>query len=177
LAIFFTPVMAAWLFKAPKGAAETDLERAEQTGEGRILRWLTSRYEAALRHKPALAEAHCNLGLALAESDRLAEAVAHGEEALRLRPDYPEALNNLGVALFKLGRFAEAAGRFEAALRVKPGLAEAHNALGVALIRLNRRPEAVAHFEVALRSRPDYPQARDNLARLQAPLARPAPDR
>lgn len=48
LAIFFTPVMAAWLFKPPKGAAETDIERAEQTGEGRILRWLTERYERAL---------------------------------------------------------------------------------------------------------------------------------
>lgn len=48
LAIFFTPVLAAWLFKAPSGAPETDLERAEQTGEGRILRWLTARYGAAL---------------------------------------------------------------------------------------------------------------------------------
>lgn len=48
LAIFFTPVMAAWLFKPPKGAAETDIERAEQAGEGRFLRWLTQRYEASL---------------------------------------------------------------------------------------------------------------------------------
>ncbi len=48
LAIFFTPVLASVFFRAPKGPAETDMHRAEQAGEGRILRWGTQRYEAAL---------------------------------------------------------------------------------------------------------------------------------
>ncbi len=48
LAIFFTPVLAAVLFRRPAGPVETDLERAEQSGEGRVLRGLTTRYEAAL---------------------------------------------------------------------------------------------------------------------------------
>jgi CzcA family heavy metal efflux pump len=48
LAIFFTPVLAAIFFRRPAGAPETDIERAEQTGEGRVLRWLTARYEIAL---------------------------------------------------------------------------------------------------------------------------------
>jgi CzcA family heavy metal efflux pump len=48
LAIFFTPVLAALFFKRPKDGVETDLEKAEQAGEGRVLRWLTARYEAAL---------------------------------------------------------------------------------------------------------------------------------
>jgi len=48
LAIFFTPVLAAIFFRRPAGAAETDIEKAEQTGEGRFLRWLTARYEIAL---------------------------------------------------------------------------------------------------------------------------------
>ena len=48
LAIFFTPVLAGLIFKPRSGPAETDLERAEQAGEGRILRWLTGRYERAL---------------------------------------------------------------------------------------------------------------------------------
>ena len=48
LAIFFTPVLAAVLFRRPAGPVETDLERAEQSGEGRMLRWLTARYEGAL---------------------------------------------------------------------------------------------------------------------------------
>lgn len=48
LAIFFTPVLAAVFFRRPTGAAEADIEKAEQAGEGRVLRWLTARYEAAL---------------------------------------------------------------------------------------------------------------------------------
>lgn len=48
LAIFFTPVLAAWFFKPRPGPAETSVEQAEQAGEGRILRFLTARYEAAL---------------------------------------------------------------------------------------------------------------------------------
>ncbi|MFB3779553.1 MAG: efflux RND transporter permease subunit, partial [Bryobacteraceae bacterium] len=48
LAIFFTPVLAAIFFRRPAGQAATDLEQAEQAGEGRILRWLTARYESAL---------------------------------------------------------------------------------------------------------------------------------
>jgi CzcA family heavy metal efflux pump len=48
LALFFTPVLAAIFFRRPAGAAETDIEKAEQAGEGRVLRWLTARYESAL---------------------------------------------------------------------------------------------------------------------------------
>ena len=48
LAIFFTPVLAAIFFRRPAGTAETDIEKAEQKGEGRVLRWLTAVYESAL---------------------------------------------------------------------------------------------------------------------------------
>jgi CzcA family heavy metal efflux pump len=48
LAIFFTPVLAAIFFRRPAGPAASGLEQAEQAGEGRILRWLTARYESAL---------------------------------------------------------------------------------------------------------------------------------
>jgi CzcA family heavy metal efflux pump len=46
LAIFFTPVLAPLFFKA--GAADANLGEAEQSGEGRIMRSLTTRYENAL---------------------------------------------------------------------------------------------------------------------------------
>jgi CzcA family heavy metal efflux pump len=48
LAVFFTPMLAAFFFRRPKGALDTNFENAEQAGEGRVLRWLTSRYEVAL---------------------------------------------------------------------------------------------------------------------------------
>jgi len=46
LAIFFTPVLASLLLRRP--ARTADFTEAEQAGEGRVLRWLTSRYEMAL---------------------------------------------------------------------------------------------------------------------------------
>jgi CzcA family heavy metal efflux pump len=46
LAIFFTPVLAGVVFR--RGAVAADLEAAEQAGEGRVMRWGTARYEAAL---------------------------------------------------------------------------------------------------------------------------------
>ncbi|MBO0859009.1 MAG: efflux RND transporter permease subunit, partial [Chloracidobacterium sp.] len=47
LAIFFTPVLAPIFFRA-RAVAAANLEEAEQSGEGRIMRWLTTRYENAL---------------------------------------------------------------------------------------------------------------------------------
>ncbi len=61
LALFFTPVLARLFLRPRPGAAETDLEKAEQAGEGRFLRWLTERYETALswslRHRAVVAVA------------------------------------------------------------------------------------------------------------------------
>ena len=48
LAILFTPVLATVIFRPRSGPAETDLERAEQAGEGKIVRAVTARYERAL---------------------------------------------------------------------------------------------------------------------------------
>lgn len=47
LAIFITPVLARMFLRPGARQAETE-EAAEQAGEGRILRWLTGRYESAL---------------------------------------------------------------------------------------------------------------------------------
>jgi CzcA family heavy metal efflux pump len=48
LAIFFTPVLARYFLKGRARGTETNLEQAEQAGEGRFLRFLTARYEKAL---------------------------------------------------------------------------------------------------------------------------------
>ncbi|HKE11461.1 MAG TPA: tetratricopeptide repeat protein [Myxococcota bacterium] len=62
-------------------------------------------FEEALRLTPAFAEAHVNLGIALANAGRTSEAIAHFEEALRLKPDLaggrlPEAIAQLKATLF-----------------------------------------------------------------------------
>ena len=48
LAVFFTPVLASRFFKPRSGPALTNMEEAEQAGEGRFLRWLSAKYAASL---------------------------------------------------------------------------------------------------------------------------------
>ena len=78
-------------------------------------------------------DAQNNLGLALADSGKTAEAIAHYREVLRLKPDHARAHNNLANALAGLGQTSEAIEHYREALRLKPDYAEAHNNLGVAL--------------------------------------------
>ena len=61
-------------------------------------------YAEALRLKPDFAEAHNNLGLALAAQGKMDQAVAQYTEALRLNPNYADPYNNLGNALAKQGK-------------------------------------------------------------------------
>ena len=72
--------------------------------------------------EPDRAEAHSNLGLALANSGgRLPEAIAEYQAALRINPDLAEAHINLGNALSQLpGRLPDAIAQYEAALRIRP---------------------------------------------------------
>jgi tetratricopeptide (TPR) repeat protein len=78
-------------------------------------------YQAALRIQPRYANAHNDLGLALANSGRWQEAIAEYEAALGINPDLAQAHFNLGNALSQLpGRLADAIGEYEAALRIRP---------------------------------------------------------
>ena len=52
-------------------------------------------YEQALRIKPDDAEAHYNLGNALAQVGRVPEAIGQYQQALRIKPGFAEAQNAL----------------------------------------------------------------------------------
>jgi serine/threonine-protein kinase len=101
-------------------------------------------YREALRLKPNFPEAHSNLGAALSDQGKYAEAEAEYREGLRLRPNYPEAHNNLGNALAAQGKLREAAVAYKEAIRLKPDYPEAHCSLGQALRRQGRFAEAVS---------------------------------
>ncbi len=101
-------------------------------------------------HRPGNARAHSNLGNALLDAGRAAEAIPSYQEALRLHPGYSDAENNLGRALVKVGRTAEAVPHYEAALRAKPKSIEVATNLGSALAATGRAREAAGVYERAL---------------------------
>ena len=87
-----------------------------------------AQYRKALEIKPDYAEAHYNLGIALAGRGQIDEAIDHYRKALEIKPDYAKAHYNLGVALADVGRPNEALEHLQTAL----GLATAQNNMALA---------------------------------------------
>jgi tetratricopeptide (TPR) repeat protein len=128
-------------------------------------------YEEAIVHcrraiaiKPDFAEAHNNLGMAVAALKRLDESIPHYLRALEIRPGFAEVHNNLGNAFAALKRRDEAITHYRRALEIKPDFFEVHNNLGNALSVLGRHADAVQHLRRALEIKPDFAEALGNLA-------------
>jgi tetratricopeptide (TPR) repeat protein len=120
-------------------------------------------YREAVRLDPAFAVGYSNLGSALVEQGRPAEAVIPCQQALRLQPNHAETHNTLGAALVEQGRLDEAEFHCRKALRLAPGHAFAHNNLGRALHGQGKLEEAVGHYRESIRLQPAYPVAHNNL--------------
>src|SRR5262249_32786252 len=101
-----------------------------------------------------------NLGNALWEQNRSAEAIPYYQQALHYQPDAPETQMNLGLALSDCGEFDAAEARIRAALRCRPDWPEALDNLGVTFARRGNWDEAFRCYEQALDRRPDFPEAR-----------------
>ena len=54
-------------------------------------------FRLGLALNPGVADAHNNLGVALASLGQIDEALAHFREALAIQPDYADAQENLDV--------------------------------------------------------------------------------
>ncbi len=132
--------------------------------EGRTVEAI-AQYEMVLQLKPNLAEAHSNLGNALAKiPGRLDEAVVHFKEAVRLKPEYAPAHISLASAFDDQDRTQEAIEQSEEALRIRPNSAEAHSNLGNALSKVpGRLNEAIEQCEEAIRLNPDLAEAHSSL--------------
>jgi Flp pilus assembly protein TadD len=108
--------------------------------------------------------AHLNLGQALAEAGRPAEAIEHYAAALKLQPHNPAAHNNWANALVDLNRPDEAISHYEEALRLHPNYAEAHFNYGNTLALLGRQADAATHYQAAVHQAPTHAKAHYGLA-------------
>ena len=66
--------------------------------------------------EPDYAEVHNNMGVALARSGKLEEAIAQYEKSLQIDPDSAEARNNLAVVQVRTGKLEEAIASFRKAV-------------------------------------------------------------
>ena len=113
--------------------------------------------------RPNDSRGHNNLGIALANQGRLAEAVVHYSKALQLDPRFPARHRNLGDALASQGKFDEAVVHYSKALQLDPSSAETHNNLGVALAGQGKFADAIVHYSQALKLNPNNTEAQNNL--------------
>jgi tetratricopeptide (TPR) repeat protein len=130
-------------------------------------------YEKALKLNPSYAEAHNNLGNAMAALGHHEQAIASYEKALAIKPIYAEAHSNLASALMALGRSLQALAHCEQALAIRPNYFEAHLSFAGALLAVGRREEARAQYHKALSLNPVHAEARVNLGCLLLELGSP----
>ncbi len=128
----------------------------------------------ALEINPSSPQAHSDLGIALAKSGQIDEAIQEFQTALRLDPRAEQPRLNLeaaaedsyqqGVESMKAKDAAKAIRDFERALRLKPDYAEAWNNLGVAYSTMpGHLPQAIDAFQAAVRINSNYIDAQYNL--------------
>ena len=117
----------------------------------------------ALIMYPRYADAHSNLGLALARQGRLEDAKHHYLQAIQIAPNSYAAHNNLGLTLLTTEQVDEAIDHFSRALAINPYYAEAHNNMGTAKLKRGHRAEAMEFFRKAAELRPSFAEAHYNV--------------
>ena len=79
-----------------------------------------SHYKNALKIRPELAEAHCNLGIVYKNLGDTKNAIECYENALRINPDYLDAHMNFGLCLMESGNLVRAENCFKKVIQINP---------------------------------------------------------
>lgn len=106
--------------------------------------------------QPQKARTHEELGNALANQQKHAEAEAEFRQAIKIDPNDATAHTNLGSALTFQRKDAEAEAEYRQALRIDPENANSRNSLGNWLSRHQKFAEAEAEFRQAIRVDPSF---------------------
>ena len=121
---------------------------------------------------PRLAVTHGELGIALHNLGRHAEAAASYAQSLALAPADANTLYNFAVALVTLGRNAEALEIWDRLLALLPDHLGALSGRATTLFALKRPAEALAGFDRVLALKPDLAEALCNRGAALAELGR-----
>jgi tetratricopeptide (TPR) repeat protein len=113
--------------------------------------------------RPANADAHNILGVALAALGKTEDAVASLKRAIKINPQAASYQGNLGEVLRQAGETQEALKALQEAIRLDPRNAQALNNLGIINYELKQYRDAVKNYRAALEVRPEMPEALNNL--------------
>jgi tetratricopeptide (TPR) repeat protein len=116
----------------------------------------------------ASAKANYSLGVVLASSGEMNQAIQRLTAAVKYNPNYAEALMALGDTLRRSGRIDASLKPYADVVRINPRSAEARFAYALALVRLRRYRDAKAWLEESARVLPDRPELSHALARILA---------
>ena len=108
----------------------------------------------ALQSDPQNAFALSNLGMAMLEQERLADAIAYLKTALLVRPAFSAPHLHLARVYAAQGQKAESEAEFRRAVEISPLSTDARNELGKFYLDEGRLPEALAQFRASLESIP-----------------------
>jgi tetratricopeptide (TPR) repeat protein len=100
---------------------------------------------------------HHDLGCALLEQGRYAEAAVELEKAVPLQPGFSDGYYNLGVALEKSGRTTEAEENYRQALKINPANAKVYLNLAEMRKQSGKLPQAEALIRQGLQIDPNDP--------------------
>ena len=129
-----------------------------------------NRYIIALN--PQARDAYLNLGDALYEQGRYAEALDVTRIAVERRPEHFQAHFNLGAILDELGHFDEAETHLRRAIALNPQAQNAYLNLSKALYEQGRYEEALEAARIAIEQDPDFVEAHFNLGAILNMLGR-----
>ena len=107
----------------------------------------------------ASAKANYSLGVVMASSSRLNEAVQRLSAAVKYNPNYAEALMALGDTLRRMGRFEASLKPYADVVRINPRAADARFGYAMALVRLRRYRDARDWLARALACSPIGPSS------------------
>jgi protein O-mannosyl-transferase len=115
-----------------------------------------------------------NLGSALLDAGRPAEAERAFNQALALSPNDPYVLGNIANALAREQKLDEALALYERALQFRPNVPELHFNAGLALAKKGQFTNSVRFYERALELDPFYLDALVELGNAQMSLGKTA---
>jgi tetratricopeptide (TPR) repeat protein len=107
-------------------------------------------WQDTIARQPDDPYAHDNLGIALAQSGRLQEAIEQFQTTLRLNPNHVVAHNNLGIMLRRTGHLSEALQQYDLAVKIDPNYTEAYFNEALTYAQMQRSDDAIAAAEHAL---------------------------